>query len=73
MEELLYIKNELNKIHEEYIEKMKDIWTNNEPLQAEKLAKKEFTKWKGKEKVLELAYSQIKSGLDYLNDYKKDI
>lgn len=71
MEELNYISEELEKIHEEYINKMKDIWTNNEPKEAEKLAKKEFTKWKGKEKILDLAYSQIKSGLDYLNDYKE--
>lgn len=72
MEELLYIENELNKIHEEYVKKMKEIWTDNEPLQAEKLAKKEFTKWKGKEKVLDLAYNQIKSGLEYLKDYKEN-
>lgn len=72
MEELLYIEKELDKIHKEYVNKMKEIWTNNEPLQAEKLAKKEFAKWKGKEKILDLAYNQVKSGLDYLNDYKEN-
>lgn len=71
MEELEYIKKELEKLHRDYINKMKDIWTNNEAEEAEKLAKKEFTKFKGKQKVLELAFSQIESGLEYLRDYKE--
>ena len=71
MEELKYIKEELERLHRDYINKMKDIWTNNEAEEAEKLAKKEFTKFKGKQKILELAFSQIESGLEYLKDYKE--
>lgn len=71
MEELEYIKEELERLHKNYIDNMKDIWTNNEAESAEKIAKKEFTKFKGKQKVLELAFSQIESGLEYLKDYKE--
>lgn len=71
MEELEYIKEELERLHKNYIDSMKDIWTNNEAEEAEKIAKKEFTKFKGKQKVLELAFSQIESGLEYLKDYKE--
>lgn len=71
MEELEYIKEELERLHRDYINKMKDIWTNNEAEEAEKLAKKEFTKFKGKQKILELAFSQIESGLEYLKNYKE--
>lgn len=71
MEELEYIREELERLHKSYIDNMKDIWTNNEAEAAEKIAKKEFTKFKGKQKVLELAFSQIESGLEYLKDYKE--
>lgn len=71
MEELEYIKEELERLHKDYINNMKDIWTNNEAEAAEKIAKKEFTKFKGKQKILELAFSQIESGLEYLKDYKE--
>lgn len=72
MEELEYIKEELERLHFIYINKMKFIWTNNEAEVAEKIAKKEFTKFKGKQKILELAQSQIESGLEYLKDYKEN-
>lgn len=71
MEELEYIREELERLHKNYIDSMKDIWTNNEAELAEKIAKKEFTKFKGKQKILELAFSQIESGLEYLKDYKE--
>lgn len=72
MEELDFIRSELENIHIDYVNKMKEIWAKNEPLQAEKLAKKEFTKFKGKQKILELAYSKIESGLEELKCYKEN-
>ena len=73
MEELEFIKSELEKVHMDYIVKAKDIWTNNEPLEAEKMAKREYVKYRNKQKLLELAYSKIESGLEELEYYKRGV
>lgn len=70
MEELNFIKLELEKIHLDYVEKAKEIWTNNEALEAEKIVKKEYMKYKSRQKLLELAYSKIESGLEELEYYR---
>lgn len=71
MEELEFIKGEMERIHLDYCNNAKDIWANNEGVVAERLAKKEYTKYRNKYKLLELAYSKIESGLDELEYYKQ--
>lgn len=71
MEELEFINKELERIHLDYVNKAKDIWTNEDALVAEKLVKREYVKYKNKQKLLELAFSKIESGLEELEYYKR--
>lgn len=71
MEELKFIHDEMEKIHLAYVVKAKEIWTNNEGLEAEKIAKKEYQRFRNKYKLLELAQSKIESGLGDLSYYKE--
>lgn len=69
MEELEYIENELERVHNEYLNKCKEIWTDLEAKEAEKRARKEYVKFRNREKLLQLAQNKIKSGIDDLNYY----
>ncbi|MGL5381153.1 hypothetical protein [Clostridium sp.] len=71
MEELKFIQEEMERIHLDYCNKAKEIWTNNDGVIAEGLAKREYTRYRNKYKLLELAYSKIESGIGELNYYKE--
>lgn len=71
MEELRFVTGELERVHQEYLNRCKEIWTNNEVSLAEKMAKKEYVSFRNKEKMLQLIQSKLESALEDLSYYKR--
>lgn len=70
MEELQYIENELERVHMIYLNKCKELWTDLDVKEAEKQTKKEYVKFRNREKLLQLAKNKIESGIEDLKYYK---
>ena len=71
MQELEFVKNERRKLREKYLNEVKNIWVEFEGEEAYRKYKSADSKYKNKDKFLEIIESRLESCLEDIDFYKK--